>query len=1082
MVGTIDDRITVGPLPRVAVEAGLAGLLWATGLGWPLGLGGAVDLVATVIWVVAVVNAFNLFDNMDGASSTMAGVVAAAVAVLGLVQSDVWLVATGAALCGACLGFLPHNLSRPSARIFLGDGGSMPVGFAIAALVMIGASSAAAEWQALVMGLLLVGVPALDTCLVVVSRRRRGVSILTGGRDHLTHRTHARLRTAHASVAALGAGQALLAALALVAVQGGSALLVAVVLSYLVAMATLIAVLDTEPRAVTVTGTTPAAEPVAVDDELPAPRPDRRGTTWPVLAVLAVLGVAVGVSPFASGYYDSSLWAPAGLGLLIVLTAALIAGPVNLPRRAIVAPAAIALLALLSLASALWTDSIEQAVVEGNRMLIYAAGLGLLVVLLRSDRGAVLAFGTFAAGAIAVAGWVLADMLGGDETLFLNGRLHEPLGYINGQASFFVLAFWPCLALAERRTSATERRAAAALAGLGVAGATLFAGLAVLGQSRGAVLAAALSLLVVFALLPGRLRRVVALLVSAACLAPAMPALLDVYRGGTVPEELPAAAGGLLLAALAAGAIWAALVAFEQRAGAGGLRLRRAVAAGVACLALVGAAVGVASADRIGGFLDRQYTAFVTLGGPQGEPTASRLATGAGNRYDYWRIAVDAFRAHPLVGVGAGGYDKPYFAQRTTSEDIRQPHSLPLQVLAELGLVGGLLFAAALIVIAAGTWRRIRDGGRAPVVVAGLGVVATWLVHTSVDWMHLLPGLTGVALLGAAVLLAPGSGGAQAPAAAPGPTTRRRARLVPAVLVAVAITIAALSLSRQGLSERYVERAQSALASDPERALVEANRALRLDREAIAAYYAKAAALARFGEGDAARAVLLDATRRERENFVTWALLGDLSVRQGDLRAAQAHYRRAARAEPARREPRQARRRPAYRDNSARRRLALMPMNRRLLLGLTPSCSRSRVPWRPSARRTRRSIRTRPPVPSTSCRPTAPARTRAASDHVRDSGSAGAATGEAPLFGEGVEAKKSGSAKRPGTDSDPATTTQSRGRPQNEYAGDGPRAGAGTGRRRRRARRDRGRGGRRAAAGWTRRAGVAATNCATLIT
>ncbi|MEA2222813.1 MAG: UDP-GlcNAc:undecaprenyl-phosphate/decaprenyl-phosphate GlcNAc-phosphate transferase, partial [Solirubrobacteraceae bacterium] len=247
-VGTLDDRRTIAPLPRVAVEASLAAMLWVSGLGWSLGLGPAADLLATVIWIVAVVNAFNLFDNMDGASSTMACVVAAAVAVLGLVQSDVWLVASGAALCGACLGFLPHNLSRPSARIFLGDGGSMPVGFAIAALVMIGASSAAAEWQALVMGLLLVGVPALDTCLVVVSRSRRGVSILTGGHDHLTHRTRARLRTAHASVAALGAGQALLAALALVAVRGGPELLVPVVVAYLVAMATLIAVLDAAPH------------------------------------------------------------------------------------------------------------------------------------------------------------------------------------------------------------------------------------------------------------------------------------------------------------------------------------------------------------------------------------------------------------------------------------------------------------------------------------------------------------------------------------------------------------------------------------------------------------------------------------------------------------------------------------------------------------------------------------------------------------------------------------------------------------------------------------------------------------------
>ena len=904
VVGTIDDRVTIGPLPRVAVEAALAAMLWATSLGWSLGLGSAVDLAATVIWVIAVVNAFNLFDNMDGASSTMACVVAGTIAVLGLVQSDVWLVATGAALCGACLGFLPHNLSRPSARIFLGDGGSMPVGFAIAALVMIGASSAAAEWQALVMGLLLVGVPALDTCLVVVSRRRRGISILTGGRDHLTHRTRERLRTAHASVAALGAGQALLAALALVAVQGGPNLLVPVVLLYLTSMAALIAVLDAEPRAAEAGGAGVAAPAASVHDASGAIRtrgdePARAVQRWtnvPALAVLAVFGLALGLSPLAGGFYDSSIWAQAGMALLIVLTAALIAGPVALPRRAVVAPAAVAALAALSLASALWTDSIQQAVVEANRLLIYASALALLVVLLRSDRGAVLAFAAFAAGAVAVAGWVLAGMLRGDESLFLGGRLNEPLGYINGQASFFVLAFWPCLALGERRG---DGGAATLLAGLGLAAATLFAGLAVLGQSRGAALAGALSLLLVVALLPGRLRRIVALLASAACLAPAMPVLLDVYSGGVAPGELRHATGAVALASAGAGLLWALLVAVERRARASGLRLRRAAVAGVAALALVGAAAAVVSAERIASFADRQYTAFVKLGGAQGEPTASRLATGAGNRYDYWRIAVDTWQANPVAGVGAGGYDKPYFARRTTGEDIRQPHSLPLQVLAELGILGGVVFAAALLLIAAGTWRRIRNGGRAPIVVAGLGVATAWFVHTSVDWMHLLPGLTGVALLGAAVLLRPSdmrdSTRSRTDGAAPRPAGPRFA---PAILVGIAITVSALSLSRQGLSQHYVERAQSALASDPERALVEANRGLRLDREAISAYYAKAAALARFGEGDAARDVLLEATRREPRNFVTWALLGDLSVRQGDLRAAQADYRRAARLNP----------------------------------------------------------------------------------------------------------------------------------------------------------------------------------------
>ncbi len=274
-VGTLDDRRVVPPWQRITVEVGLAAVLWTADLGWSLGVGSAVDLLATAVWVVAVVNAFNLFDNMDGASSTMAGVVAAAVAVIGLVQSDVWLVATGAALCGACLGFLPHNLSRPSARIFLGDGGSMPIGFAIAALVMIGASSAAAEWEALVMGVLLVGVPALDTCLVVVSRRRRGISILSGGRDHLTHRTRARMRTAHASVAALGAGQALLAALTLVAVQGGTTALVPVVLAYLVATVTVIALVDSQSRATpageAAAGSTPKDAPGASHQDHPRP-------------------------------------------------------------------------------------------------------------------------------------------------------------------------------------------------------------------------------------------------------------------------------------------------------------------------------------------------------------------------------------------------------------------------------------------------------------------------------------------------------------------------------------------------------------------------------------------------------------------------------------------------------------------------------------------------------------------------------------------------------------------------------------------------------------------------------------------
>ena len=262
-----------------------------------------------------------------------------------------------------------------------------------------------------------------------------------------------------------------------------------------------------------------------------------------------------------------------------------------------------------------------------------------------------------------------------------------------------------------------------------------------------------------------------------------------------------------------------------------------------------------------------------------------------------------AWREQPVAGVGAGGYHRTYFAQRSTPENVRQPHSVELQVLAELGVAGALLFLAALLAVAAGGWRTIRARGRDPLLLAAVGVVLTWFVHASVDWMHLLPGLTAIALLGVAVLLGPSTKGADEAAEPAGRelglgAARSWSRFLPAILIGMTIAIAAASLSRQSLSDFYLHRAQDALATDPARALVEANRALRIDREAIAAYYAKAAALARFGEGAAARSVLLDAARRAPRDFVTWVLLGDLSSRQGELRVARAEYRRALRLNP----------------------------------------------------------------------------------------------------------------------------------------------------------------------------------------
>ena len=884
VVGTIDDRRSLTPLPRLAVEFTVATGLWAAGLGWDLGLGPWLNLATTALWIIAIVNAFNLFDNMDGAASTMAAVVAAGLAVLGIARGDAWLSVMAVALSGACIGFLPHNLSSP-ARIFLGDGGSMPIGLAVAALTMIGVADAAPQWQSLAMGLLLVGVPALDTSLVIISRTRRGVSVLTGGRDHLTHRTQERLQTARAVAVALGGTQALVSALALVAIGVGSAAVVVAVLAYLVAAGVAIAVLESRVP----------AELAAVDQGVRViPPVRRRPQTLAAVATVIPLAVGIGVSPFFFGFYDAAIWVPVGLVLLVMATAGAIAWPLQLTGPAVLALVGLAALAALALASVAWSESVEQAVVEANRLMVYVVLLGLLLLIVRTEQIAIWLMGVLGAMGVVVALAVLGKMLLGDgSSLFLAGRLDGPLGYINGEAGFFLLALWPCLAASEQRRSIL-------LAGAGLMGATLLGALLLLSQSRGVALALLVSLVVVIALVPGRLRRCWAVIVAAAFLALVGPSLLDVYETGASGQTLPddvigSAASAALLAAAGAGVLWATVLAIGRLSlESAWPRRSAALALGVVVIAAV--AIGAVSAPSIARQLDRQYTAFVHLDiGPQGSNAGapSRLVRGGGNRYDYWRVAWSMWRDRPVIGFGAGNYAEPYFARRATAEDIRQPHSVELQALGELGLIGALLLIACAAGVTWGAWRTARaareSAGTRLLAVAAIGTVTGWFVHTSVDWLHLLPGVTAMALASIAILVrcnAATTGATGATSASRG----RRARLVPAALVGLLLAAAGVSLTRQALSQHFRAQGESALAADPATALRDADRALRLTPESVSSYYLKAAALARFNQPDTAKRTLQEAARREPRNYVTWALLGDLAVRTGDAGAASSYY------------------------------------------------------------------------------------------------------------------------------------------------------------------------------------------------
>jgi UDP-GlcNAc:undecaprenyl-phosphate GlcNAc-1-phosphate transferase len=210
VLGTVDDRVGLPIGPRLVGATVCAGVLYATGLGWEPFEAALPDLLLTVLLVLAVINAYNLMDNLDGAAATVAAVSAGLLGVYLAAEGSPLFGALAIALAGACVGFLPYNLIRPRARIFLGDGGSMAIGLVIATLIMNLPEPAGFEWELIPLALLAVGLPAFDTALVVISRRRRGVPVLRGGRDHLTHRLYARVGSTRQVAAVFAAGQATL--------------------------------------------------------------------------------------------------------------------------------------------------------------------------------------------------------------------------------------------------------------------------------------------------------------------------------------------------------------------------------------------------------------------------------------------------------------------------------------------------------------------------------------------------------------------------------------------------------------------------------------------------------------------------------------------------------------------------------------------------------------------------------------------------------------------------------------------------------------------------------------------------------
>ena len=185
-VGLLDDWRGLGITVRLAVQSIAAAVLWLGGIGLTPTHLRPVNLGLTILVVVLVTNSINLLDNMDGLAAGAVAIAAICCYAMAAWEGQRLIAPIAMAVAGACIGFLCYNF--PPARIFLGDAGSLLLGFSLAAiLVQINLHSDPLVTR-VVARALVIGVPLFDTALVVASRRRAKRPVLRGGTDHLSHR------------------------------------------------------------------------------------------------------------------------------------------------------------------------------------------------------------------------------------------------------------------------------------------------------------------------------------------------------------------------------------------------------------------------------------------------------------------------------------------------------------------------------------------------------------------------------------------------------------------------------------------------------------------------------------------------------------------------------------------------------------------------------------------------------------------------------------------------------------------------------------------------------------------------------
>ena len=186
VVGLIDDRMGMLPEIKLIAQFLSAMIVVKSGVRMEFMPTYYLNMIFTYLWIVGITNSFNLLDNMNGLSAGIAAIAALFLGIAMYTTHQVNVSVIAFAMAGASLGFLRHNF--PKAKIFMGDTGSMLIGFVLACAAVSGSWCTRFLTTSIAMPIIILAYPVFDTLLVTLIRIKEGRSIFQGGKDHSSHR------------------------------------------------------------------------------------------------------------------------------------------------------------------------------------------------------------------------------------------------------------------------------------------------------------------------------------------------------------------------------------------------------------------------------------------------------------------------------------------------------------------------------------------------------------------------------------------------------------------------------------------------------------------------------------------------------------------------------------------------------------------------------------------------------------------------------------------------------------------------------------------------------------------------------